>query len=220
MRRTLAALGAWAVMVATCATGSADSITLVSDTNTLAAAVGVGGIPTSGDEMILDSGDTTGLAFGAAVAGSFTFTTPPAGSPVGTETIAIPPDDLNNGQNGFFEVQFTLPAGFFNPWLTGAGNVDDGGTVFLNGTAITPVNYLNEGGDNAFFTTQASLFQVGTNTLLISDSNTGGGPSGAAFYAIVNFNGAAVPEPSGVALLGLGVTSIMLYVRRRASGSR
>jgi hypothetical protein len=46
---------------------------------------------------------------------------------------------------------------------------------------------LTQFGDATFSTTDANLFREGTNELVISDRNSGGGPSGAAFYALITF---------------------------------
>lgn len=205
MHRKIVGLGAMTLALLWNAGTRADvTITLESDGSTQAAAL-VEGAPDAAQEAALDTGNTSGLAFQNALVGAYgTFTQPPSGAPAGTKVINIPPGD---GESGFFEVMFTLPSGFSNASLSGAGNVDDQGTVFLNGTAITPVNALDESDSVFFSTADPSLFHAGTNVLLISDSNSGGGPSGAAFYADVTYNGTlATPEPSSMAVFGFGLT--------------
>ncbi len=161
-------------------------ITVTSDATTLAAPVGTAGIPTSQDLARLDTADTSGLTFQPALVGAYgTFTGVPQGAPMGTQVINIP---SGNGQNGYFKATFTLPAGFTGVQLTGAFNVDDLGRVFLNGNALTPTILTNPSSSNSSFSTaNTTFFKAGTNELLISDANTGDGPSGAAFYATISY---------------------------------
>jgi hypothetical protein len=100
--------------------------------------------------------------------------------------VNIPPGD---GESGFFKVTFTLPSNFGTASLTGAGNVDDVGRVFLNGSAISPSllasGALDQFDSVTFSTNNSSLFQAGQNVLLVADDNAQGGPSAAAFYATI-----------------------------------
>jgi len=193
-------------LLAGCASAMADSITIVSDGSTLAAGVPV-------NSPVLTSGDTSGLVFGPALVGSFgTFTSVPPGAPVSSVVINIPPGD---GESGFFEVPFTLPAGFTNASISGAANADDNGFVFLNGNSLTAIS---EFGNASFSSNDASYFHAGTNTFLFSDNNSGGGPSGAAFFATVDYNiSSAVPEPSTWAMMILGFAGIGIIAYRRKS---
>jgi hypothetical protein len=198
---------------------AASTLTVQSDANTLAAALG-SGEPSPSVLALLDAGDTTGLTFESALVGSYgTFTPVPSGAPLTTSLINIAPGD---GENGFFKVTFTLPSGFTNSVLTGAANVDDLGRVFLNGHAISPSltsgdpNTIWQYGDTAFSTSDASFFNVGVNELLVADCNTGGGPSGAAFFANVSYD--AVPEPAFYqlgSLLALGGLSALRMRRSK-----
>jgi hypothetical protein len=200
----------------------ADSITVQSDANTLGAALGPVGAPSPTVETQLDAGDTSGLTFTSAAVGSYgTFTPVPPGAPVGTEVLNIPPAPTGDGGNGFFEVTFTLPTGFTGASIMGAANADDLGRVFLNGNPLSPSlfsgdpNTITEFGNAAFSSSNAAYFQAGQNVLLVADANTGGGPSGAAFYATVTYNTANVPEPGVVALLAGMLLPCLVRRRRR-----
>jgi hypothetical protein len=164
----------------------AQPIVLKSDASTLAAA--------TTNLALLDSGNTAGLTFHPALVGDYgTFTPVPGGAPVGTAIINIPPGGSTSvdGQSGFFKVSFTLPAVGPNLCLAGRANVDDAGRVFLNGHPISPSltsgdsDTITEYGNAGFGSTNAAWFNPGVNELLIADWNSGGGPSGAAFYAVV-----------------------------------
>lgn len=110
------------------------------------------------------------------------------------------------GPAGFFEDTFVLPAGATGISLSGVGNVDDGGTVFLNGQMITTFDALSEFANAGFSDSNQSDFVIGgVNTLVIADDNFGGGPSGAAFYANISYG---VPEPCTMLFLGLGLMGV------------
>jgi hypothetical protein len=164
------------------------TITLFSSASTLAAS-------TPADQSQLNRAKTKGLTFVPVAEGGFgSFTQPPPNSPAGTEAVNIPPGD---GESGYFQMTFTLPAGFTSAKLTGSANVDDTGRVFLNGHPLTSSltcttnckNLVTQFGNAQFTTKKQSFFQVGTNVLLVSDLNSGGGPSAAAFYSIITYRG-------------------------------
>ncbi len=169
-------------------TASADTtIQVVSDQSTLGVAFGAG---LSNDALIslLNEGDTFGLTFSPVDVGGFGSYTPvPANAPAGTQVVNIAPGD---GESGYFEATFNLPAAGPYIQIQGAANVDDFGRVFLNGVALTPEmpNGVAEFGDFAFSSNDSSLFQTGQNVLLVADANTGGGPSGAAFFATISIS--------------------------------
>ncbi len=215
-RKTLIGCGSfWLAIGGVLGVARAATITLTSDGTTLCAPLGQG-TTTPAQLALLDAGNTSGLTFGLAAVGGFgTFTDVPPNSPSGTQVINITPTPE---QNGFFRITFTLPAGFSGISLTGTGNVDNAGRVFINGNPITPSlssgdpAVLTQFGNVGFSTTNAAYFQPGINTLLLADANTTGGPSGAAFYATINY---AVPEPSTWGMLGVGVAAMAVVARRR-----
>lgn len=206
-RIALHSLMAVALLAMVAAPLSAGTITIQSDATNLGASVASASDPT------LASGDISGLTFtpvGTDDEGSFTAV--PPGAPSGAMVVQVPPEcGWWCGQSGFVEATFTLPATFSAPTLTGAGNVDDWGYVFLNGN---PIGFqLDEFDNNAFATSNAAYFQPGVNTLVISDSNTGG-PSAVAFYANITYS-SAVPEPSTTFLLGSACVGWFGIVRRK-----
>jgi hypothetical protein len=159
------------------------SLILVSDANTLASS--------QSDLTTLDAGDTSELTFQPVVVGAYgTYTPVPSPAPAGTEVVQIPPAD---GESGFFKTTFVLPKNFSAIHLHGGANVDDYGRAFLNGHPLSPSltsgdsAKLSENGDATFDATNAAWFVSGTNELLVADWNSGGGPSGAAFYAAITF---------------------------------
>jgi hypothetical protein len=171
-----------------------DTVTLKSDATILAAALGPGG-PSRGLVERLDTADATGLSLVPVAVGSYgTYTPIPPGAPAGTTVVNIPPGD---GENGYFEMTFTLPSNFSNITLTGSANVDDTGRAFLNGNPISPsilgggLPPITEFGNVTFSTQDAAYFIPGENTILISDANTGGGPSGGAFFLTITYSSAA-----------------------------
>jgi hypothetical protein len=183
------------------------TVTVQSDASNLGASVL--------DTSVLASGNTSGLTFtpvGTVYTGSFTPV--PAGAPAGTIQVQVPPQPSSNqGNSGFVETTFTLPAIFSGISLTGAGNVDDVGYVFLNGHLIG--SGLFEFGDTSFSTNVASFFLPGVNTLIISDDNSGGGPSGVAYYANISYSTSATPEPSTMIMLATGLAGLAGAIRRK-----
>ena len=204
------AVVAGAALAGTATPTFANSITIVSDGSTLAAA-------TSSSFVGLTTGDTTGLTFTPADVGAYgTYTAPPPGSPAGTDVINIHP---GNGQYGFFEVAFTLPSGATNVSINGSANVDDFGWIFINGHQIG--SEASEYGNATFSSTLASNFFVGVNEFLVSDINSGGGPSGAAFYATVSYDVSTTPLPAALPLFatGLGALGLLGWRRKRKTAA-
>ena len=168
------------------------TITLKSDASTCAVFIDAPGVPKKETFRELDKApaNTNDLPFTPAVVGRFyTFTPPPPGSPSGTQVLNIPPGD---GRSGYFRLTFVAPEGFSSARLTGKANVDDTGRVFLNGRPISPSIFshsaLVEFGNVGFSANGPEFFKPGAvNEILVSDVNTGAGPSGAAFYFTITF---------------------------------
>jgi hypothetical protein len=189
----------------------AGSITIQSDATNLGASVASASDPT------LVSGVTSGLTFTLVSPDTGgTYTSPPPGAPAGTLVVEVPLEcGYYCGLSGFVEQTFVLPSNFTAASLSGAGNVDDWGYVFLNGNLIS--SQLSEFGNVAFSTDLLADFQSGVNTLVISDSNSGGGPSGVAYYADITYETAAsvTPEPGTFLLLGSGLVGLAGFIRRK-----
>ena len=187
----------------------ATTITVKSD------ATNVGASVASATDPRLASGDISGLAFSAVgIDNEGSFTAVPPGAPSGTIVVQVPPEcGYYCGQSGFVMTTFTLPSTFSGISMTGAANVDDGGYAFLNGHVISTV--FSEFGNTALGTNNESYFVSGVNTLVISDSNSGGGPSAVAFYADITYSATATPEPSTMLTLVSGVLGLAGLARKR-----
>src|SRR3954469_652788 len=168
------------------------TITLKSDAATCSASMGTPGGAPKDIVRALDRApeNVRDLPFRPAVVGRFyTFTPIPPGAPRATQVVNIPPGD---GRSGYFRLTFIAPERFSTVRLTGKANSDDTGRVFLNGTAISPSLFspdaITEFGNVSFSVNGTALFKPGmVNEILISDLNTGAGPSGAAFYFTITF---------------------------------
>jgi hypothetical protein len=203
---------------------SADTITVKSDASNMGASAGADpyghvSLSNSATDSVLFSGNISGLTFtpvGTVSTGSWVLA--PFGSPVGTIQVQVPPQPGpgNLGNSGFIETTFVLPANYASASLSGVANVDDWGYVFLNGNLISdPNNPILSTSNTAFGTSDAAYFLPGVNTLMISDINAYGGPSGVAFYANINYSTSATPEPTSMIMLATGLVGLGGAIRRK-----
>ncbi|MBI5766901.1 MAG: IPT/TIG domain-containing protein [Verrucomicrobia bacterium] len=158
-------------------------LTIKSDATTLASA--------TDDFSRLDSGNAAGLTFGAATVGALGTGSPvPPGAPSGTSVLNV---TAGGGASGLFKATFALPAVFSAPAIAGAANMDDTGRAFLNGNPLSPgissgqAGVISHSGNATFAAANAAWFVPGVNEFLVSDLNSGGGPSGGSFFAQVDY---------------------------------
>lgn len=146
------------------------------------------GANTGMDLDLLNTGTLGGIY--APVTGNLsgTFTPIPSGAPAETQVVMIAGED---GASGFYRMLFTLPPNVISASVQGAANVDDIGRAFINLHPISDPLFtgreLSEYANVHFSSSDATAFASGLNALLISDANTGLGPSGTAFYAYVGY---------------------------------
>ena len=95
--------------------------------------------------------------------------------------------------------------------LFGQIAADDQATILLNGQVVG-VDQDSQAWNHFMDFTIGSGFLPGVNTLTFDVGNTGGGATGLN----VALAGVDTPEPSSVALLGLGILSSLLWARLRS----
>jgi hypothetical protein len=99
-----------------------------------------------------------------------------------------------NSGYGYVATPFTIPSGTLQSiHLSGVVNVDDTGTVILQGscgvdTYLCSCDAAGHSNNQAFTEVNANAFCTGaTNYLIVADKNSGGGPNGVALYATVQY---------------------------------
>ena len=95
--------------------------------------------------------------------------------------------------------------------LFGQIAADDQATILLNGQVVG-VDQDSQAWNHFMDFTIGSGFLPGVNTLTFDVANTGGGATGLN----VALSGVDTPEPSSVALLGLGILSSLAWARLRS----
>ncbi len=125
-----------------------------------------------------------------------------------------------NGPDTNYSTTFSL-AGLLANTAVITGNVaaDDGTMIFLNGTQVFDDHFtgFNSPWDHFTNFTINSNFVDGLNTLTFFTPDNGGGPGGlqVEFTSATADVGTAVPEPSSIALLGIGAIGIAFARRKR-----
>jgi len=191
----------------------ADTITIVSDSNTLFSA--------SGTESLTDMNNSV-------TTGSYSMTYHTFEGREGTGIYQIPGTQVINsiphgwwyGVSGYYETSFILPVGYTDAILNLQVVGDDGGYAYLNHTNLGSMFYWNSGSAYSYSTSDQSLFHAGTNLLTFAVSNWGAGPTGLSFRADIEFTAnpvptSPVPEPETYAMLLAGLGLLSFTARRR-----
>ncbi len=132
---------------------------------------------------------------------------------------------LPNWSSGPATMTFTQQ--FFLPSAVNSGSAtfgaDDTMAVWLNGTLLKPANFTMDGAcadgpiacePGEFMNLLLTPYlQQGTNTLVMEVYQLGGGPTGAIWSGTAE----SVPEPTTVALMGLGLLGLGYIRHKRAS---
>ena len=131
----------------------------------------------------------------------------------GSKVINSIPHSWYYGVSGYYERSFTLPSDFSNVSLGLQAVGDDEGYAYLNG------NYLGQflwqsNTATSFSTSDQSFFHSGINLLTFAVSNSGGGPTGLSYKAVIDNGPYSVPAPGAILLGGIGA-SLVGWLRRR-----
>jgi PEP-CTERM motif len=172
-----------------------------------------------------------GADFAAAQGGPSAFIINPNGAWIvglpgdpAAKWIDTAPIGSGSANTALYAISFNLAVPFSSATLDFHFAVDNqlgGGPnegVFLNGTAISGDS--TGGNFNSEFilplTDVTSLLAVGANTLYVNATNLGG-PAGLLFRATITTveqSGSSTPEPSSLALMGLGGFGLLYYRSR------
>jgi hypothetical protein len=169
-------------------------------------------ISLNGSSMPFNSGGAAAYNFGLFIA------------PVGT---AAPDMTGPGGLNGIADANWQLVAAYtVNSTATGgAGRTLNPGVATLNGfTPGTSVNFIvrawqSGSGGNDWAAARPGLTYLGTSALGTAIAGGGAFPIPGAFGVAVGqiggFNVVPIPEPSSMALAGLGAAGLLLFRRRK-----
>lgn len=119
-------------------------------------------------------------------------------------------------ENITYDFTFTFDLTHFNmatASLAGLWGVDNFGTVDLNGTQVSSLDF----GYDAFramhaFTQGSATFLAGLNTLVFHATNSGGP---GAFRAAVSVDASPVPVPAGLPLLAVALAGVAALSSRK-----
>jgi hypothetical protein len=120
-------------------------------------------------------------------------------------------DNNGNGPSGYYQASFSLPTNLSSASLVLDVAGDDEGYAYLNGHNL---GEFSEFGDFHFSTSDQSMFLANNNILTFAVSNSGGGPTGLSYEAVVTYPAASVPLPSALLLLGPGLVGLTAIRRR------
>lgn len=217
MRFTTKAAALAAALVTSTAVAGAQGGTTVAGTtsgcfNTLAACM-AGGFASTASYVIAGTGEKVNFN-GASFSGTTGFTGAFTVGNFGSFVLMPAPNGAT--PNTLFDSPFTLlftltnPAGANSPTTTFAvaGSV---GSVMSNGMSVGTRDISYAGGTTAFtFTGGSGTITVNPDAIGVAANNIGGRVTATALAS-------TVPEPSTYALMGMGLSGLLVAVRRRRS---
>jgi hypothetical protein len=187
----------------------ANSLTIVSDGNTLFSASGTDDLSTMNNAVTTGTYPAPSLPAIEDRQGTGIYEIP------GTLVINSNPSSYYVGLSGYYETSFVLPSAFVNAYLNLEVVGDDVGTAFLNRELLGEFRW-DANGAYSFSASDPSQFHAGTNLLTFAVSNSGGWPTGLSYKAVVSYDILSdVPEPGSYLLMLAGLCATLAAVRRQ-----